>query len=69
MYSAKDGSRLLFDTFGEPILDEKGDFLGGLVMFKDVTDFARTIDKQQKDNEMQFENLCEYEMLRYIFTY
>lgn len=33
MYSAKDGSRLMFDTFGEPITDEKGDFLGGLVMY------------------------------------
>lgn len=58
MYSPKDGSRLLFDAFGETITDDKGEFIGGLVMFKDVTDFARTIDKQQKDNEMQFENLC-----------
>ena len=55
MYSAKDGSRLLFDAIGEPLLDDKGEFLGGLVIFKDVTDFARTINKQQKENERQFE--------------
>lgn len=64
MYSPKDGSRLLFDASGQPITDEKGEFLGGLVMFKDVTDYARTIHRQQKDNEMQFENLCEYTVSR-----
>ena len=58
MYSPKDGSRLLFDASGEPILDENGEFLGGLVLFNDVTDFVGTIDRQQKENEMQFENLC-----------
>ena len=58
MYSAKDGTRLHFDTTGEPLLDDKGEFLGGLVIFQDVTDFARTIDKQQKENESQFENIC-----------
>ena len=58
MYSAKDGTRLLFDTAGECLLDDKGEFLGGLVMFQDVTDFAMTIDKQQKENESQFENIC-----------
>ena len=58
MYSAKDGTRLLFDTMGEPILDDKGEFLGGLVIFQDVTDFATTIDRQQKENETQFEHIC-----------
>ena len=58
MYSAKDGSRMLFDASGEPILDAKGEFLGGLVMFHNITEFARTIDRQQKDNEMQFERVC-----------
>ena len=58
MYSAKDGSRLLFDTTGELLLDDKGEFLGGLCLFKDVTYFAQTIDKQQKENESQFENIC-----------
>ena len=58
MYSAKDGSRLLFDVAGEPLLDEKGEFLGGLVLLHDVTDFAMTIHKQQQENESVFENIC-----------
>ena len=58
MYSAKDGSRLLFDCTGEPLLDEKGEFLGGLVMFYDVTDYARTIQREKKKNEEQFEDIC-----------
>ena len=58
MYSAKDGSRLLFDVVGEPLTGAKGEFLGGLVVFHDVTGFAQTIDRQQKENEHQFENIC-----------
>ncbi|KAK0907083.1 hypothetical protein LTR91_006856 [Friedmanniomyces endolithicus] len=55
MYSAKDGSRQLYDVVGEPLLDGKGEFLGGLVLFHDVTVFARTIQRQQQQNEEQFE--------------
>ena len=57
LYSAKDGSRLMFDAVGEPLTDGKGEFLGGLVTFLDVTNFARTINRQQKQNEEQFENV------------
>ncbi|GAB7364411.1 hypothetical protein MBLNU230_g4953t1 [Neophaeotheca triangularis] len=57
MYSAKDDSRLLFDVNGEPILDDKGEFLGGLVIFQDVTDFANTITDQRRENEKQFEDI------------
>ena len=58
MYSVKDGSRMLFDVGGEPIVDDKGEFLGGLVLFYNVTDYARTITRQQKQNEHQFEEIC-----------
>lgn len=58
MYSAKDGSRQLFDAIGEPLLDDNGEFLGGLVIFKDVTDFTNTINKQQKENENQFKDIA-----------
>ncbi|SMR51223.1 unnamed protein product [Zymoseptoria tritici ST99CH_1E4] len=58
MYSVKDGSQVLYDTSGEPLLDEKGEFIGGLVLFHDVTTFTRTIDQQQQVNERQFENIC-----------
>lgn len=57
MYSAKDGERLLFDVSGEPLTDDKGEFLGGLVLFSDVTDYARTITIQQEKNESQLRDI------------
>jgi PAS domain S-box-containing protein len=58
MYSVKDGSQMLFDTSGETLRDQKGEFIGGLVLFHDVTDYARTITRQQQQNERQFEHIC-----------
>lgn len=57
MYSAKDGSRQLFDVQGEPMLDDKGVFIGGLVVFNDVTGFQNTINEQKVRNERQFEDI------------
>nr|POE48330.1 two-component system protein a [Quercus suber] len=57
MYSAKDGSRMLFDVTGEILTDSKGEFLGGLVLFNDVTAFTNTINKQKKQNEAQFKDI------------
>ncbi|KAK4498803.1 hypothetical protein PRZ48_009313 [Zasmidium cellare] len=58
MYSVKDGSQMVFDTSGEPLRDDKGEFLGGVVLFHDVTDYARTISAERTKNERQFENIC-----------
>lgn len=58
MYSVKDGSRVLFDVTGEPLLSDKGEFLGGVVLFHDVTGYAQTISRQQEQNERAFENIC-----------
>ncbi|WPH02500.1 two-component system protein a [Acrodontium crateriforme] len=58
MYSAKDGSQMLFDVTGEPMLDNKGAFVGGLVLFHDVTDFTHTIKEQKRENIEQFELIC-----------
>lgn len=55
MYSAKDGSRMLYDVRGEPMLDDNGEFLGGLVVFHDVTGFQNTINQEKERNERQFE--------------
>lgn len=60
MYSVKDGSQVLFDVSGIPLLDDKGDFLGGIVLFYDVTDYAKTITKYKVISERQFENICTY---------
>lgn len=57
MYSPKDGSRMLFDVAGETLNDEQGEFLGGLVMFNDVTEFTNIITQQQKDNDDQFSTI------------
>lgn len=57
MYSAKDGSRVLYDVQGEPMLDDKGVFIGGLVVFNDVTGFQNTINEQKVRNERQFEDI------------
>lgn len=57
MYSAKDGSRLLFDVAGEPMLDDKGVFIGGLVVFHDVTTFQANINELKERNERQFEDI------------
>lgn len=54
MYSNRDGSKMLFDADGQLLLDDNGEYLGGVVLFNDVTDFARTIDKQQRENENQY---------------
>ncbi|KAM0712220.1 hypothetical protein Q7P37_011314 [Cladosporium fusiforme] len=57
MYSAKDGSRMLFDVTGKPMLDEKGEFIGGLVVFNNVTALQNTINEQKERNERQFEDI------------
>lgn len=53
------GEKLVFDTDGEEIRDERtGEFLGGLVIFKDVTDYTNIITAQKLQNETQFEDIC-----------
>lgn len=58
MYHPKTGAKVLYDVDGEPILDDRsGEFLGGLVIFHDVTEYANTITAQQVQNERQFESI------------
>ncbi|KAL1583827.1 hypothetical protein WHR41_07201 [Cladosporium halotolerans] len=57
MYSAKDGSQMLYDVMGEPMLDDKGEFVGGLVVFHDVTGFQKSLNKEKERNERQFEDI------------
>lgn len=58
MHHATTGAERIFDVDGEPILDERtGEFLGGLVIFHDVTEYAKTITAQQVQNERQFEDI------------
>ena len=58
MYHPTSGAKVLYDVDGEPILDERtGEFLGGIVIFHDVTEYANTITAQQVQNERQFESI------------
>lgn len=68
MYSVKDGSQMVFDTSGEPLKDDKGEFLGGVVLFHDVTDYARTINRERTKNERQFENICNMVRMTTVYT-
>ena len=67
MYSAKDGSRMVFDTSGQPLLDDKGEFLGGVVLFHDVTDYAEMITRQQEENAKQFEDITNRVPIMYAY--
>lgn len=59
MFNAVTGDRLIFDVDGEEILDENtGEFLGGLVIFRDVTAYARAMRLQEQKTEKTFETLA-----------
>ncbi|KAK4984940.1 hypothetical protein LTR50_006280 [Elasticomyces elasticus] len=51
--------RRIFEADGERIEDEKGEFLGGLVTFHDVTGFAKTLQAQVDKTESQFQEIVE----------
>ncbi|KAL8898247.1 MAG: hypothetical protein Q9192_002168 [Flavoplaca navasiana] len=54
------GRRLSFDVSGEGIHDEKtGEFLAGIVVLKDVTEYTDIIKTQTRENDEQFELICD----------
>jgi hypothetical protein len=56
MHHPATGVALAFEIAGEPIVHEvTGEFLGGIVTFKDVTQYANQIAAQVHKNERQFE--------------
>jgi PAS domain S-box-containing protein len=61
MRHPKTGSRIVFEVNGEPILhEETGEFLGGIVIFKDITEYTRQIAAQIEENEKQFEYIANF---------
>jgi len=55
------GTRIVFDVTGELILhEETGEFLGGIVIFKDVTEYTKQIAAQIEENERQFEYIANF---------
>lgn len=56
MRNPNTGVPLAFEVAGEPIVhDVTGEFLGGIVIFKDVTQYTNQIAAQAHENERQFE--------------
>ncbi|KKY25144.1 putative histidine kinase hhk6p [Phaeomoniella chlamydospora] len=53
------GKRRSYDVSGKPVFDEKtGEFLAGLIAFKDVTEYTEQIAIQDAENEARFELIC-----------
>ncbi|KAF9633478.1 PAS domain-containing protein [Lasiodiplodia theobromae] len=56
MVIADTGERKVYEIVGEPIRDDcSGEFLGAIVVFKDVTEYTKKIAEQIEENEKQFE--------------
>jgi PAS domain S-box-containing protein len=55
------GTRLVFEISSEPVVhEETGEFLGGIVVFKDITEFTKAIAAQIQENEKQFEYIANF---------
>lgn len=55
------GTRIVFEIDGEPILHvDTGEFLGGIVIFKDITQYTNQIAAQIEQNEKQFEYIANF---------
>ncbi|KIW22732.1 uncharacterized protein PV07_10998 [Cladophialophora immunda] len=60
LLNEKTGKKSNFDVSGHPVYDEKsGEFLAGLVAFKDVTQYTEKIAHQTAENEAQFRLICD----------
>jgi PAS domain S-box-containing protein len=55
------GRGIVFEVTGEPVTHpETGDFLGGIVIFKDVTEYTKAIAEKVEENEKQFEYIANF---------
>jgi PAS domain S-box-containing protein len=56
----KTGKPRNFDVDGKPVVDERtGEFLVGLVAFKDVTEYTEKLATQSEENEQFFQLICD----------
>lgn len=55
-----DMKRVNYDVSGEGIFDEKtGEFLAGIVVLKDVTEYTSELAAKDEQNDQQFQLICE----------
>ncbi|KAF1942574.1 hypothetical protein EJ02DRAFT_162359 [Clathrospora elynae] len=61
MRHPQNGTRIVYEINGEPVFhEETGDFLGGIVIFKDITEYTKQIAAQIEENEKQFEYIANF---------
>ncbi|KAF2736663.1 hypothetical protein EJ04DRAFT_432537 [Polyplosphaeria fusca] len=61
MRNTTTGARVVFEVTGETVTHEAtGEFLGGIVVFKDVTEYTKKIAAQVQENERQFEYIANF---------
>lgn len=55
------GRGIVFEVTGEPVVHpETGEFMGGIVVFKDVTEYTKAIAARVEENEKQFEYIANF---------
>jgi PAS domain S-box-containing protein len=60
MKDPETGSNIIFEINGEPVLDDKtGEFIGGLVVLNDVTEYIDKISGEVEANQKQWEYAAE----------
>jgi PAS domain S-box-containing protein len=61
MVNPNNDAKLVFEVTGDPVLHpESGEFLGGIVLLKDVTKYTSRIAAQAEENERQFEYIANF---------
>lgn len=61
MRNPNTGAKIVFDVNGGPVLHpETGEFLGGIIVLKDVTEYTKKIAAQVEENERQFEYIANF---------
>jgi PAS domain S-box-containing protein len=60
MINPSTGKRVSYDVSGHPIHDEStGEFLAGIIVMKDVTEYTERLAAQDQENEQQFQLICD----------
>jgi PAS domain S-box-containing protein len=60
MIEPKTGKKVNYDVSGEGIYDEStGEFLAGIIVMKDVTEYTERLAAQDQENEQQFQLICD----------
>ena len=64
----KTGKKSNFEVSGHPVFNERtGEFLAGLIAFKDVTEYTEQIAVKTAENEEQFRLICDMSKFSYSF--